>query len=330
MSDNPYANLAFEEFLVKNKKLDTDYIFIYKNKKSVIIGKNQNPWLECNLKLMNDEGIILARRLTGGGAVFQDEGNINYSFILDRKIYKREVQFKIIQEILKEFGIKTCVGDKNEITAERKKISGNAFYFGKAVIHHGTLLFNSDLEILKKVLNPHVLNIDSNSIRSNKTGVINISEIIDISQNAFEDLLMECFYMGCMVLGREYYNYQFVDTDNINPEKYSVELDKLIEKYNSKQWIFGLSPSFKIKFKKNDFSWGGISIELSVKNAIIGDVVVKTESIGSTALKELCDYMEGKCFCIENIVKSFNRILTNDKYKKIISDISEWLDNAGI
>ena len=151
--DNPYLNLAVESELLDNFLENTITLFLWRNKQTVVIGTNQNPYSECDVASLLNEGGHLARRRTGGGAVYHDLGNLNFSFIADKKIYDVKRQMTVIQKALLNFGLETEVSGRNDITYQGRKFSGNAFAKTKYQgLHHGTIMIKTDGEKLQKYL----------------------------------------------------------------------------------------------------------------------------------------------------------------------------------
>ena len=142
---NPFLNRAVEQYLTEHQEEGVVTMYLWKNQRTVVIGYNQNPYAECNVQLLLDEGGYLMRRGTGGGAVYHDLGNINFSFIADKSEYDVQKQLSVIQEALSSYGLQTEISGRNDLICQGRKFSGNAF--GKGVVnnlHHGTLLIKTD------------------------------------------------------------------------------------------------------------------------------------------------------------------------------------------
>jgi lipoate-protein ligase A len=170
-------NLAVEEWLLDNAP-HLPVLFLCVNSPCVVIGKNQNPWRECRLSLMEKEGVPLARRISGGGAVYHDEGNLNVSIIVPRTEYREEKQYELIFQTLEKFGINASRLGKNSLAVDGKKFSGQAFCFrGQHVLHHGTLLVNADLARLGRYLGPEVEGIQTKAVASVPSEVMNLADV---------------------------------------------------------------------------------------------------------------------------------------------------------
>ncbi len=262
---DPYFNLAAEEYLLKN--FTEDFFIIWRSERSIVVGKHQNALAEINHGFVYDNHIHVARRLSGGGTVFHDPGNVNFTFIRSVKEIS-EVNFKVftapIIQSLQKLGIMAYTTGRNDLVVDGKKISGNAGHvYKKRVLHHGTLLFNSDLAKLKGALNVDLSRFEDKSIQSNRSPVTNISEYLK------EPLPVEAFA-----------GYIFSDVQNSFPdrelfhfsEKDMAAIKRLKdEKYVTWDWIYGYSPKYVFKNKILGTS-GEIEIEMSVVKGIIQEI----------------------------------------------------------
>jgi len=176
---NPWFNLATEQWIFSDMEPDRQLLFIWRNTDTVVIGRNQNPWKECNLSKMEKDSVYLARRESGGGAVFHDKGNTNFTFLSGIKNYSVERNFRIITDALSGLGLDAVISGRNDITAGGKKISGSAFKLtSDRAFHHGTLLISADLGRLSEYLSPSILKLKSKGIESARSRVANITDFI--------------------------------------------------------------------------------------------------------------------------------------------------------
>ena len=153
VSFDPHYNLAVEQYLLETVAEDQCILYLWQNENTVVIGRNQNPWKECKTTLLSQEGGHLARRLSGGGAVFHDLGNLNFTFLLPQADYDLDKQLDVIQTAVSSLGISTERSGRNDVLAEGRKFSGNAFYKnGNQAYHHGTLLVNADMDKLSLLM----------------------------------------------------------------------------------------------------------------------------------------------------------------------------------
>lgn len=280
-------NLTMEEFLFKTQ-FNHPILYLYQNSKTVVIGKHQNPWKECNLNYMRNNNITLCRRTSGGGAVYQDMGNLCFSFI-DNYIPKLDFKTSNSNTLITAFnqlGLKTFFNGRNDILTSNsnKKISGSAFKldYGDNVnkpryIHHGTLLFDVDLSMMANSLHPHKLKLISNSINSIKSRVINIKSIISsLTINRIkESIISEFIKINCL--------------NNASPmslrydlpnESSSIKNKELIDRYQYYQtwkWKYGETPLFTHTLI-HKFPFGLIDLSFKVSYGIIEQINIYSDS----------------------------------------------------
>lgn len=266
-SNDPWFNLATEEFLFKN--FPDDLIMLYINSPSVIIGKHQNAYEEINYRFVNEHKLPVIRRISGGGTVYHDSGNLNFTF-MKRVEAGKQVDFKRFIEpiagFLKEFGVKPEIGDKNEVRSLGLKFSGNAEHlFRNRLLHHGTILFSSDLDNLRSALKKGEAKFVSRSVQSNRTSVGNLlgqMESIE-NTNSLKNSLME--YM------RSYYPGS-VNRIIGDDEKAGIER-LIVEKYGTWDWNFAYGPEYEFH---NFLNISGITfkVALRVKKGIIVESLI--------------------------------------------------------
>ena len=177
---SPYYNLALERSLFDFVDEDTVILYLWQNSHTIVIGKNQNAYAECKVDEFIKDGGTLARRPSGGGAVYHDLGNLNFSIICKESIAKEHTYQRIVKEALRFFGIVSEFNGRNDLTVDDKKFSGNAFYVKDDVLcQHGTILINSDFKELSKYLTPDISKLERNHVKSVESRVVNLSEISD-------------------------------------------------------------------------------------------------------------------------------------------------------
>ena len=177
---SPYYNLALERSLFDFVDEDTVILYLWQNSHTIVIGKNQNAYAECKVDEFIKDGGTLARRPSGGGAVYHDLGNLNFSIICNESIAKEHTYQRIVKEALRFFDIVSEFNGRNDLTVDDKKFSGNAFYVKDDVLcQHGTILINSDFKELSKYLTPDISKLERNHVKSVESRVVNLSEISD-------------------------------------------------------------------------------------------------------------------------------------------------------
>ncbi|OWZ85042.1 lipoate--protein ligase [Natranaerobius trueperi] len=298
----PYYNFALEEYLM-NKAPEDSYLFFYIHKPSIIVGKYQNTIEEINKDFVDENGIVVARRISGGGAVYHDEGNLNFSFVqpADREDVNNFEKFtRPIIDALNELGVEAELSGRNDILVDEKKISGNAQYYSKGrILSHGTLLFNSEMSNLGKALKANDLKIKSKGVKSVKSRVANIKDYLDKDMSIYELKNHLLSYMS-HTLGID----EYVLTDKELEDVYK----RAEEKFSKWDWNWGESPKFEIS-KTDKFSCGLINVKLNVKKGKIIDCKIYGDFFTRRDISELEEFLCNQTYkktSIENALKDIN------------------------
>lgn len=294
--NDPFINLALEEYCVRNLDMSEDYLLFYINEPSVIIGKHQNTVEEINSEFVRDNGIKVVRRISGGGAVYHDFGNLNFSF-MTKHSQKSIHNFKLftgpVIAALNELGVNAEINGRNDITAGGRKISGNAqFTDTKSMFSHGTLLFDSDLDNVMKALNVQTDKIESKGIKSIRSRVANIREFMTGNMSVFE--FREFIIRSIFADAPEDFIYRLSEEDW---EKISSLTDT---KYRTWEWNYGRSPEFNIR-KVNRFDFGQIDARIFVKDGLIQDIKIYGDFLGHGELSDVESALRGVRFSRESI-----------------------------
>lgn len=314
-SVDPYYNLSLEEYLLNNVGEDEVILYLWQNANTVVIGRNQNPWKECKCKELELNDGKIARRLSGGGAVYHDLGNLNFTFVASEALYNLEKQLKVILKAAQKEGIDAQFSGRNDIEVNGKKFSGNAFYFTKtSAYHHGAILIDTDISKLGSYLQVSKEKIQSKGIDSVQARVVNL-------KNLNKDITIESFKIRLKESFKEIYGK--------NSEEYILneeifKLNELYNKYSSWEWIYGESPSFDISFK-NRFTWGDIEIGLTLKKAYIQKAVIYSDALNSSLILRLGDVLEGINFDVPKICEKIRCLSTEFGEDEIINDIYNWM-----
>ena len=293
----PYFNLASEEYLLKQK--EGFYLYLWINAPSVIIGVNQNAFKEVNLNFTEQNGIKVVRRLTGGGAVYHDLNNINYTIIApyheSENLYKEFS--KPVIEYLSSLGLNAEFSGRNDILVEGKKISGNAqtVYNGR-VMHHGTLLFDTDTSVLASALNPNKLKIESKGINSVRSRVTNIKDCLK------KPITVEEFLIGLSkVFLKDATRYEFTEQD-------IKAINKLRnDKYSTYQWNIGRSPKGSVVFE-NKFDFGILTLSFDLKDGVIDNADIHGDFFSKKDISILIKTLNGIRFEKNELLLALNDI----------------------
>lgn len=312
---NPWYNLALEEKLFNEVKDNEIILYLWQNENTVVIGRNQNPWRECRWNELEKDGGKLARRLSGGGAVFHDLGNLNFTFIMKDKLYDINKQLTVIINAVNILGIKAEFSGRNDIVTNGKKFSGNAFYYDEdRCYHHGTLLLSSDMSKLSKYLKVSKEKIKSKGIKSVAARVVNLKDINPlVTIEKLSDALIESF--------KETYNEDI--SEYILKDGNTDELKSIFEKYSSWEWRYGDTPNFEIEFYKR-FSFGDIDIKLNLKDAYVDEVMVYSDAMDSKLILDIQKSLKGIRFTKEDIISKLE-ILKENYDSEIVIAIQNWI-----
>jgi len=318
LSNDPWVNLAIEEHLLNQITEDEIILYLWQNENTVVIGRNQNAWKECRHLNLEREGGKLARRLSGGGAVFHDLGNLNFTFMMRKKDYDLPKQLTVILQAVTKLGIKAEFSGRNDLVIGEKKFSGNAYYFIKdRALHHGTILINSDLSKLSRYLQVSPEKISSKGIDSVQSRVVNLAEVsktvtLEAVIKGMEDSFME-------VYGREAQELA-VDRDDFN-------IKTLIQKYSSWDWRFGNTPKFDISLNRR-FDWGEIDLELCIENAEIDSLQVFSDAMDERLIRDIGKSLEGCPFRKETMLERIGTVVGGSENQQIIKDLILWLNTT--
>ena len=262
-------------------------MYLWKNHQTVVIGFNQNPYSECNVKLLLDEGGHLMRRGTGGGAVYHDLGNINFSFVADKALYDVRKQLSVIQDALLSYGLQTEISGRNDLTYDGRKFSGNAFAKGqKNDLHHGTILIKTDGAMMQRYLIVDKAKLMKNGVKSVASRVINLSEAVpELTSEKIKQPLLASFekiYGG---------KAEWLDFDTLINNK---AVQAIREEISSHAFLFGRWEHFKTA-KKDRFHWGGVEIALHIDeaNAIITDIQIASDCLEPETIRLAEQLLQG-------------------------------------
>ncbi len=264
-STDPFFNLALEEYFLKDKDLGQDLLILWQNEPAIVVGKHQNTYGELNLDYVQENNIKVVRRMSGGGAVYHDLGNLNYTVIKNEgELYRNDFSFFALPVIscLEKLGVTATFDGRNDIAIHGKKFSGNAQYFYKnKVLHHGTLLFASDLTVLVQALQVKKEKFTSKGIKSVKSRVTNISDYLKepVSIDEFRKSLTISMFEE---------NENSIQNYQLSEEDISSITGLRNRKYSTWEWNFGHSPQMSYR-KEIRFGAGTVSLAMDIKDGYI-------------------------------------------------------------
>lgn len=301
---DPYFNLATEEYLISNGDITDEILLLWQNHNTIVVGRNQNTIEEINNEYVREKKVNVVRRLSGGGAVYQDLGNLNFTFIFNKNqdnARNYALFTKPIIDVLQSLGLNAKNSGKNDIVIDDKKISGNAQYtFNNRILHHGTILFNVDMQMLPKVLKPDLEKLQSKGIKSVQARVTNILPLLKtpLTIDQFQQLIVE----------------KLQHTKNTKVMLLTPEMIKGIEilanqKYRNWDWNYGKSPTFDLKHKTLFPNKGTIHVALNVQSGIISNIKIYGDFLGFAGTTQLEQNLTNQKYnipTIANIIKNVN------------------------
>jgi lipoate-protein ligase A len=304
-----WLNLARDGYFLENNKKGDVILYFYVNKNAVIIGRNQNAWKECSIANMDADGVQLVRRHSGGGAVFHDNGNLNFSFITDEKHYDLNRQMRVILNAVSKLGLKAELSGRNDITVDGKKFSGNAFSLAKGNrSHHGTILVNADLTKLSNYLCVSKEKMRSKGIDSVRARVCNLCELSSgLTVEAMRRLVIESFI--------EEYG---AASEYVFDGMALAEVEERRERLASWEWRFGKTPQFDFETDKR-FSFGDTQIYFNSRNGVIRETKVYSDCLDTELTTEIENALTGVHFRKEEIKAALSKM----KDQSIAAELAE-------
>jgi len=275
---NPYMNLAKEAWLFNHLPEHSMILFLWQNHHTVVIGKNQNAYKECYIHEMEKDHCYLARRNTGGGAVYHDLGNLNFTIICHDEDYDLKKQFSIILNALKSFGIEANISGRNDLEILHRKFSGNAFlHKDQKRLHHGTLLIHSDMDKIGKYLKVSDIKLQSKGVSSVEARVINLSDLnSDINPESLKESLIRSFEQV----------YEMIPKNLEIPAQYTDYVDQF---YNW-NFIYNKIPEYTFVIEDR-LSFGEVQLYVHIVNDYLMNVQIYTDSLHTDIVEKLSKYM---------------------------------------
>lgn len=303
-----HVNMATDEWFLKYVKDGDLILHFYQNENAVIIGKGQNPWVECDLPKMKKDGVQLARRLSGGGAVYHDLGNLNFSFICGKDRFDKEELLGIVVKALNEFGIPVELSGRNDLLCDGRKFSGNATADHKgAKLFHGTLLISGNLDRLSGYLTVDPKKIQSKGIASVRSRVCNLTEFSSaLTVKDVQKKIVKVFAEW----GGYYGEFAFSSREQ-------AEIDDLTRRHRDPEWCLGQTPKFDFEFRER-LSWGSLQLCISAEKGKIASVKAYSDAMDP----ELCTRIEAilaGVFCDDDSIRKAFRE-SSDPELRILAD----------
>ena len=302
---DPYHNIALEEYLLDTLPVNSMTMYLWQNERTVVIGRNQSSYNEVNIQKLEEDGGHLARRLSGGGAVYHDTGNLNFTFITSEADFDLTKQDEVILNALRRFNIKAEVNGRNDLTIDGRKFSGHAYYHtNKNSLHHGTIMVSVNENSLTDYLDVSKKKLASKKVESVRSRIINLNELnSSITVNELKNELI----------------MSFIETYDANPTILSEEdLDKdeirrRAERFASEQWKYDKPEAFD-KEQEQRFLWGTVTVKYSEEDGLVSMVAIYTDSLNTNELIKLPSKLKGR-----RIDSTLYEIADNDEERDVIS-----------
>ncbi|MDK9420510.1 lipoate--protein ligase A [Pectobacterium carotovorum] len=326
-SYDPWFNLAVEECIFLQMPTTQRVLFLWRNAETVVIGRAQNPWKECNTRRMEEDGIKLARRSSGGGAVFHDLGNTCFTFMAGKPEYDKSVSTQIVLDALSSLGLKASASGRNDLVVETadgvRKVSGSAYRETKdRGFHHGTLLLNADLSRLADYLNPDVKKLQAKGITSVRSRVANLVELLpSVDHQAICQAVTQAFF--------DYFGEQ-CEPEIISPSAHP-DLPGFSEQFarqSSWEWNFGQAPDFS-HLLDNRFIWGGVELHFDVERGVIVRAQIYTDSLNPAPLEALASALQGTAYRPEALAAACQALITAfPEQQNELQELADWLEQS--
>ena len=307
---DPYQNIATEKYLLEHVEPDCCILYLWQNAHTVVIGRNQNAWSECRTTLLEEEGGHLARRLSGGGAVYHDLGNLNFTFLMRDADYDVDKQLSVIQTACQSLGINVEKSGRNDLLANGHKFSGNAFYHSHGMAyHHGTLLVNANMEKLSRYLTPPKAKLEAKGVRSVRSRVINLQELCpELTCELLKQQLADAF-------GRV---YRLTPYRYILPDSAAAAIQADSTRLSGWDWLYG--PKLPFTFScEGKFPWGYIQLQLRVEAGIISRAEIFSDAMDWHLPTQLEDALSGCRFTLPDMEKALENIAEGNDIRDLLA-----------
>ena len=278
-----YGNQALEKHLLDRVSEDEVILYLWRNDRTVVIGRNQDAYSECDIERLEKENGHLARRISGGGAVYHDKGNLNFTFITGLHNYDLSRQNEVILNALRSFGIEAYVSGRNDLEINGRKFSGHAYHKGKnGVLHHGTLMLQVNEEMMERYLHVDMLKLHSKNVASVRSRIVNLTDIIP-------DLDTDVLSRALIQSAEEVYGVRARPCSLIDEEAVA----ELRRQFADEDWKYGKARNLKYQ-RQRRFPWGTIRIVYDLKDEAISDLAIYTDALNETLFPDLEKQLIGK------------------------------------
>jgi lipoate-protein ligase A len=311
---NPYHNIALEKVLLEHAPKNSMTLYLWQNDRTVVIGSNQCAWRECNVPLLREDGGYLARRLSGGGAVYHDLGNLNFTYLYDKFMEDIHKQTSVIAQAVSSFGLDAQQSGRNDITVDGRKFSGNAYYTqGGRAYHHGTLLIKTDPEPLSKYLTTDEQKYRSKGVTSVRSRVVNLQDLSEeITVKSLSERLIKAF--------EEAYGAGAVWLTEEDLPK--GEIEKAQDTLSQWSWVYGRPISFTWANEKR-FPFGLLRLELDIHAGIIQDYALYSDAMQIELFPQLKESLVHQQASKDGITSALQNVKAPNELKAAFLELTD-------
>ena len=309
----PYHNLALEEQLLKNVEVGQCILYLWQNKQTVVIGHNQNAWKECQVSKLLEDGGYLVRRLSGGGAVFHDMGNLNFTFLVRKEDYDLNKQLDVILKAVQKLDLHAEKSGRNDILVDGKKFSGNAYFETEGhCYHHGTIMVNVNLPELSKYLSVSKDKLVSKGVDSVQSRVMNLSQANpDITIEKLKGALQEAF--------SEVYKCKLEILDESLLDQPVIE--ERANYFSSWDTIFGKKITFQHEIERR-FEWGNMQLQMEISKGMIQELNVFSDALVPWFMDQFAQQLKGQKYQFDNMKVACEQVKPKSKQEEcMLQDI---------
>ncbi len=308
----PFRNLALERCLLEQVPEGSTVLYLWQNRRTVVVGRNQNAWQECRRKVLEADGGTLARRLSGGGAVYHDLGNLNYTFLTRRADFDVARQLEVILAALRRFGLDAERSGRNDLLCAGRKFSGSAFYeSGENCCHHGTLMVEVEREMLGRYLHVAPDKLSGKGVASVQSRVVNLRELapsltVEALRQALRKAMEEIYGCPCVPYPAE----------RVDP----AQLAAYEAEFASEEWRFGRRLPFQWQTAQR-FPWGGIQLQCQTEYGKIARAVIYSDAMDAPLIGAMADALTGASFSGEVMAARLEKLSTRQEVADVCAHL---------
>jgi lipoate-protein ligase A len=324
-SNNAFVNLATEEYLFNHVETDRPIMFLWRNGPTVVIGKHQNPWKECKVAEMEAKGVTLARRRSGGGAVYQDLGNSIFTFLNSKADHSLDRNFGILQRAIESLGVKTTFSGRNDVLVDGRKISGSAFKnLADRSYHHGTVLVNINKDDVERYLTVNKLKLQSKGVDSVRQRITNLT---DFTSSATHEALSEALIREfCQAYGQDPASISVEELQEAELLKIP-ELRSIHDELSSWAWRFGHTPEFQLNLETR-FPWGIIDLYITYEDGKITESKLFSDTLYPAFVDAVQKNIVGATYNASGINQALDKAkteLAGTPAEPHVDELRQWL-----